>query len=84
MHGGGKGIVGALRFVDVVVGVNRFFAPHHAAGNFDSPVADHLVDVHVGLGARAGLPNDQREMVVQLSRDNFVSDLSDQIASFLI
>ena len=51
MHGGGKSVVGALGFIDVIIGVNRFFASHHAAGNFDCAVADDLVGIHVGLGA---------------------------------
>jgi len=32
----------------------------------------YLVDVHVGLRARAGLKDDKREMAVQLSRHYFL------------
>lgn len=38
-----------LTLVDVVVGMHRFFAAQFAPEDFDGPVADHLVDVHVGL-----------------------------------
>jgi hypothetical protein len=31
---------------------------------------DHLVDVHVGLGAASRLPDDERELVVELAVDN--------------
>ena len=51
VHRRGKGVVGALRFVDVVVGMDGLFAPHHTAGNLDRPIADDFVDVHVGLRA---------------------------------
>ena len=39
-----------------------------AAEQLDGAVADHLVDVHVGLGAGAGLPDVEREMLVELRR----------------
>ncbi len=57
MHRSRKGIVGRLRHIDMVVGMNRVLAPHLAAGHFDCAVRDDLVGVHVGLGAAAGLPD---------------------------
>ncbi len=45
-----------------------FLRAELAAGDLDRPVGDHLVGVHVGLGAAAGLPDDQREVVVELAR----------------
>jgi hypothetical protein len=57
VHGGGEGVVGRLRHVDVVVGMNGLFAAHDAAGNFDGAVGNDFVDVHVGLRAAAGLPD---------------------------
>ena len=64
--------------------MNRFFASHRTAGNFNCTVADDLVGIHVGLGARTGLPNHKREMGVEFSRDDLVGGLNDQIASFLV
>ena len=37
--------------------MNRFFAAHDAAGDFDRPIRNHFVSVHVCLRAAAGLPN---------------------------
>src|SRR2546425_13222894 len=47
VHGRGKGVVGGLRQVDVVVGMNRFLAAQFAAGNFDGAIGDDFIDVHV-------------------------------------
>ena len=33
--------------------------------HFNGAVGDDLVDVHVGLGAAAGLPDAERELIVQ-------------------
>ena len=52
-----------------------FLEPMYAAGQLDGAVGDHLVGVHVGLGAAAGLPDAQREMVVERSRDHLVGGL---------
>ena len=57
---GGKGVVTGLGTVHMVVGVQ-----HHAV--FPGQMGNNLVDVHVGLGAAAGLPYHQRELVVPFS-----------------
>ena len=67
VHGGREGVVGRLRHVDVVVGVDRLLGPHDTTGQLDGPVRDHLVGVHVGLGAAPGLPDAQREVVIELT-----------------
>src|SRR5712691_7280705 len=82
VHGRGEGVVGGLRHVDVVVGMNGLLAAHHAAGDLDGAVANHLVDVHVGLRAAAGLPDAQREIAVEFSGDDFVGGLHDELALF--
>ena len=77
MHGGGEGVVGGLGHVDVVVGVNGLFGSEGAAGQFDGPVGDDLVDVHVRLGAAAGLPDAEGEVVVELALRHFRGGLGD-------
>ena len=83
-HGGdvGRGreaVVGGLREVDVVVGVDRGLAAEGAAGQLDRAVADDLVDVHVGLRARAGLPDVEREVLVEVPGDHLGGDPGDQV-----
>jgi hypothetical protein len=67
MHRRGIGIVRRLAHVDVIVGMDRLFRAQLAAEHLDRAVRNHLVGVHVGLRARAGLPHDEGEMVVKLA-----------------
>ena len=53
--------------------------PRSPPGDLDRPVRDHLVDVHVRLGAGAGLPDVEREVVVELAGDDLVGRLADQV-----
>src|SRR5690606_14736631 len=46
------------------------------------PVGNHFVNVHVGLGARSGLPDDQRELVGQLAREYLIAYLGDEVTLF--
>ncbi|MNJ20851.1 hypothetical protein D3C77_151930 [compost metagenome] len=78
VHGGGEAVVGALRAVDVIVGVHWRFAATALAGQFVGPTGDHFVDVHVALSATAGLPDDEWKLVVQLPVEHFVGGLFDQ------
>ncbi len=78
VHGGGERIVGGLRHVDVVIGMNRLLRSQFAARQFDGAVGDDLVDVHVGLRATAGLPDAQRELFVEFAGYDFVGGLDDQ------
>ena len=64
VHGGREGVVRGLAAVDVVVGVHGRLAAALPAQQLVGPVGDDLVGVHVGLGAGAGLPDDERELVV--------------------
>ena len=59
--------------------MHRRFGAALAAQNFDRAVGDHLVGVHVGLGAGAGLPDDQREVIVQLAVDHLLPGLADGV-----
>ena len=56
-------------------GWTGFLLPSVAAGQLDGAVGDDLVDVHVRLRAAAGLPDAQREVVVELAGDDLVGGL---------
>ena len=84
MHGRGKGIVGGLAEIDVVVGVNRLLGAELAAQEFAGAVCDHLVEVHIGLGAGAGLPNHQGKMTVELAVHDLVCRRGDRLRQVLI
>jgi hypothetical protein len=52
--------------------MDRLLGAHLAAERLDRPVGDDLVGVHVGLRARARLPDDEREMIVELAAGDLV------------
>ena len=65
--------VGKVSFDDWLLltssfGWTSFFEPERPAEELDRAVGDDLVGVHVGLGAAAGLPDHQREVVVEPAR----------------
>src|SRR5690606_19702592 len=64
---------------DVVVRVTRALAAALAAEERDRAVGDALVGIHVGLRARAGLPHDQREVLVELPVGNFPGSPGDRL-----
>lgn len=80
VHDGGKGVVGGGASVDVVVGVDGSLGAHLAAEDLNGTVRDDLVGVHVGLGARAGLPDDEGEVVKELAIGNFFGGLLDGLS----
>ncbi len=79
MHGRGEGIVGGLGHVDVVVGMEKFFA-----GDLVAAVGDDFVGVHVGLRAAARLPDNQGEVVVELASDDFIAGGADGLDALII
>ena len=78
MHGGWEAVIGALRAIDVVVGVYGGFAAPAFAGQFVGASGDHFIGVHVALCAAAGLPDRQRELIIVLSLKDFIGGLFDQ------
>ena len=72
VHRGREGVVRGLAAVDVVVGVDRRLAAERRAQDLVGAVRDHLVGVHVGLGAGAGLPDHQREVLGELAVDHLL------------
>jgi hypothetical protein len=84
VHGRRVCVVGRLAHIDVIVGMDRLLGAHRAAQHLDGAVGDHFIGIHVGLGARSGLPHHQREMLVQLTVDHFLGGLDDGLADRLV
>ena len=82
VHGRGKSIVGRLRHVDIVVGMDRILRSKHAPGQLNGSIGDDFVGIHIGLRAAAGLPDAQRELAIQFARDDFIANLNDQARFF--
>ena len=83
VHGGGKGVVGGLGHVDVIVGMDWLFRAEHSSSHFNRPVRDHFVDVHIRLGAATSLPNAKREVVVQFAFSHLGGGFNDEFSLFL-
>ena len=68
---GRVGVIGGLGAVDVVVGVQVLVLSFGMAQNFQPPIGDDLVGIHVGGGPRPALEHVHHEMVVKLSGEQF-------------
>src|ERR1700685_355070 len=64
--------------------MNRRLGAALAAKRFVGAVGDHLVEVHVGLGAGAGLPDHKRKMIVELAVDHLARGADDGAGAALI
>ena len=73
-----KDVVGRLRAIDMIVGVHAAVRAQRIPHPLRRPVGDHLVGVHVALGAAAGLPDHQREMLVQAPVDDLLRGVPDR------
>ncbi len=76
VDGGGNDVVARLAAVDVIVGMDQFFAAL-AAEQFDGAIGDDLVGVHVGRGAGAGLENIEHKFRVPFAVGDFLRGLDD-------
>ncbi len=84
VHRGREAVVRRLALVDVVVGVNRLLAAAIAGQDFVGPPGDHLIGVHVRLGARPGLPDDQRKLVVEIAARDLACRLLDDFGELRV
>ena len=78
------GVVGGLRFVDVVVRVAVVVFAFFVAEDFQGTVGDDFVGVHVGGGARPALDHVHQELVVQFAANDFVAGGADGVFDFAV
>ena len=84
VHRGREAVVRRLALVDMIVGVDRRLAAALAGQDLVGAAGDHLVGVHVRLGARAGLPDDQRELAVEVAARDFGRRLLDRLGELRV
>ncbi len=75
MHRRREDVVGTLAFVNVIVGVDFALHAAHAAEQLAATVCQHLVHVHIALGAGAGLPDSEGELVGMFARQHFIGGI---------
>lgn len=78
MHGGRESVIRRLGHVHMIIRVHGILASALTPRAFNRAIGNDLVGIHVGLGARTGLPNAQGEMSVQFSGDDFIRGGGDQ------
>jgi hypothetical protein len=81
MHRGREAVVRRLAHVDVIVRVHRRLGARLGAEQLVRARGNHLVDVHVGLGTRSGLPHGKRKVVVELAVDDLLRRAHDRLAA---
>ncbi|MGF6922016.1 GNAT superfamily N-acetyltransferase [Paraburkholderia sp. 40] len=84
VHRGRKHVVRRLPAIHVIVRMHLARFAALAAEQLARAVGDHLVQVHVGLRARAGLPDRQRKFVRMLAVDDLVGRLDDRAGLLLV
>ena len=82
-HRGGEGVVAGLRLIDIFIGVDQARLAQPATIEDVAAIGNHLIDIHIGLRAATGLPDDERELIIQLALDDLVARLSDEITLLL-
>ena len=68
----------------MVVGMHRRLGAARGPHQFIGAVGHHLVDVHVGLGSRSGLPDDKREVIVEMPVGDVLGGGDDGVGARLV
>ena len=64
--------------------MHRRLGPERRPRKLAATIGDHLVDVHVELGAAARHPDMQWEHVVMLPGEDFIANLHDQLVTLIV
>lgn len=90
MKSGRERVVRGLRHIDVIVRMHEVFfrdfslVAEVTVDDFGGAIGDHFVHVHIGLRARARLPNGEREVAAELTLKNVLTGLSDGLVATFI
>ena len=79
-HGSRKDIVGRLEQVDMIDRVNAGIVALRCAEDFQRPVGQDLVDIHIGRGTGATLQGIDHELVLKRASQDFVAGSHDGLA----
>ena len=76
VHGSGIAIITRLRSVNMVIRMNGFVS-EGSSHDLDGSVGDNLIGIHIWLSSGASLPDNQWEVIIKFSLDDFISCLDD-------
>ncbi len=76
MHRAGEDVVRALALIHIVIGMHPARHPPFAAQQLTRAIRQHLVDVHVALCPRSGLPHHQGKRLRVLTRQHLIGRLA--------
>jgi len=76
---GRNDVIARLAEIDVVIGVHRRFAAADAGEDFIGAAGDDFIGVHIGGGARPGLKDVHRKLVIELALGDFHGGLVDSV-----
>ena len=79
---GREGIVRGLRHVRMIVRADDIIAAFRFADDFQCPVAENFVDVHVYGSTCAALNGVNRELIQEFASNDFISSLHERLADF--
>ncbi len=80
---GGNHIVGGLRHVDVVIGMDSVLA-QLPTQDLSGPVGDDFVDIHIVTGAGARLEGIHDKLIIPFAIDHFLGSFQDGVGAFYI
>lgn len=83
MHNSWETVIWWLTSVDIIVWMNKF-ASELSAHNLNGSVRNDFISVHIWLGSRSCLPDNQWEVIVKLSLNDLISSLNDGTSDFRI
>lgn len=62
-----------LAHVDVIIRMDRYFTSQLTSECLIGSVTDDLINIHVSLSSRSGLPDHQREVIIERSSTNLTA-----------
>jgi len=83
-HGSREDIVGRLEQVDMIDRVKAGIVALRCAEDFQGPVGQDFIDIHIGRGTGAALQGIDHKLVLEGAREHLVTGLADGPADFRI
>ena len=77
LDGCGVGVVGGLRSIDMIIGVDHVVSAFGQSQVLECTVGDHLIGVHIRGGAGAALDHIDYKLLVQLAGNQIIAGLGD-------